>query len=78
LWRTALFGAPKEALVGVNDRSRGASPADGYFDGRFHLPRNRFGFIRYNGTIEVHNSLLSVVLNDQREVEEKPVGHRLV
>ena len=35
---------------------------------------NRFrklGFIRYNGTIEVHSSLLSVVLNDKREVEEK-------
>jgi CRP/FNR family cyclic AMP-dependent transcriptional regulator len=33
---------------------------------------NRFrklGFINYNGTMEVHSSLLSVVLNDQREVE---------
>jgi CRP-like cAMP-binding protein len=32
---------------------------------------NRFrklGFISYNGTIEVHSSLLSVVLNDQREI----------
>jgi len=38
---------------------------------------NRFrklGFIRYNGTIEVHSSLLSVVLNDKREVEEKIDG----
>jgi CRP/FNR family cyclic AMP-dependent transcriptional regulator len=40
---------------------------------------NRFrklGFISYNGTMEVHSSLLSVVLNDQREVsrpdEEAP------
>jgi len=38
---------------------------------------NRFrklGFIRYNGTIEVHSSLLSVVLNDKREVEERIDG----
>lgn len=40
---------------------------------------NRFrklGFIRYNGTIEVHSSLLSVVLNDQREVQNKTNGSR--
>jgi CRP/FNR family cyclic AMP-dependent transcriptional regulator len=38
---------------------------------------NRFrklGFIRYNGTIEVHSSLLSVVLNDQREVKNRTNG----
>src|SRR5579864_1740241 len=38
---------------------------------------NRFrklGFIRYNGTIEVHSSLLSVVLNDRREIERRANG----
>lgn len=38
---------------------------------------NRFrelGFINYNGTIEVHSSLLSVVLNDRREVERRANG----
>jgi CRP/FNR family transcriptional regulator, cyclic AMP receptor protein len=41
---------------------------------------NRFrklGFISYNGTMEVHSSLLSVVLNDQREVsrpDEEALG----
>jgi CRP-like cAMP-binding protein len=40
---------------------------------------NRFrklGFIRYNGTIEVHSSLLSVVLNDQREVKKRKSAPR--
>jgi len=38
---------------------------------------NRFrelGFINYNGTIEVHSSLLSVVLNDRREIERRANG----
>jgi hypothetical protein len=29
------------------------------------------GFISYNGTMEVHSSLLSVVLNDRPEIKEK-------
>ena len=28
------------------------------------------GFIKYNGTMEVHSSLLSVVLNDQPHIRE--------
>jgi CRP/FNR family cyclic AMP-dependent transcriptional regulator len=31
----------------------------------------KLGFVRYNGTIEVHSSLLSVVLSDQGEVRRK-------
>ena len=31
----------------------------------------KLGFISYNGTIEVHSSLLSVVLNDRPEVKDK-------
>jgi CRP-like cAMP-binding protein len=31
----------------------------------------KLGFISYNGTMEVHSSLLSVVLNDRREVTDK-------
>ena len=31
----------------------------------------RLGFIDYNGTIEVHNSLLSVVLNDSPPSDDK-------
>ncbi len=34
----------------------------------------RLGFISYNGTIEVHSSLLSVVLNDQAPVKARPVN----
>ena len=31
----------------------------------------KLGFISYNGTIEVHSSLLSVVLNDRPEIKDK-------
>src|ERR1700704_3459013 len=31
----------------------------------------KLGFISYNGTIEVHSSLLGVVLNDQPEIKDK-------
>jgi CRP-like cAMP-binding protein len=31
----------------------------------------KLGFISYNGTIEVHSSLLSVVLNDQPHIRNK-------
>ena len=31
----------------------------------------KLGFISYNGTMEVHSSLLSVVLNDRPEIQEK-------
>jgi CRP/FNR family transcriptional regulator, cyclic AMP receptor protein len=31
----------------------------------------KLGFIDYNGTIEVHSSLLSVVLNDQPHIDQK-------
>ena len=31
----------------------------------------KLGFISYNGTMEVHSSLLSVVLNDRPEIKEK-------
>jgi CRP-like cAMP-binding protein len=34
----------------------------------------KLGFIDYNGTIEVHSSLLSVVLNDRREVDRRTNG----
>jgi CRP/FNR family transcriptional regulator, cyclic AMP receptor protein len=34
----------------------------------------KLGFIDYNGTIEVHSSLLSVVLNDRREVDRRKNG----
>ena len=29
----------------------------------------KLGFISYNGTLEVHSSLLSVVLNDPPEIQ---------
>lgn len=32
----------------------------------------KLGFIKYNGTLEVHNSLLSVVLYDKPEIGAKP------
>jgi CRP-like cAMP-binding protein len=31
----------------------------------------KLGFISYNGTIEVHSSLLSVVLNDRLDIKDK-------
>jgi CRP-like cAMP-binding protein len=31
----------------------------------------KLGFISYNGTMEVHSSLLSVVLNDQPQIQDK-------
>ena len=31
----------------------------------------KLGFISYNGTMEVHSSLLSVVLNDQPHITDK-------
>jgi len=31
----------------------------------------KLGFITYNGKVEVHSSLLSVVLNDQPPIEKK-------
>jgi hypothetical protein len=31
----------------------------------------RLGFISYNGTLEVHSSLLSVVLHDQPQITDK-------
>ena len=34
----------------------------------------KLGFISYNGKIEVHSSLLSVVLNDHAPVRKKPSG----
>jgi CRP/FNR family transcriptional regulator, cyclic AMP receptor protein len=36
----------------------------------------KLGFISYNGKIEVHSSLLSVVLSDHAPVEKKPNGLR--
>jgi CRP/FNR family cyclic AMP-dependent transcriptional regulator len=42
----------------------------------------KLGFISYNGTLEVHSSLLSVVLTDQPELKDKtkppPGGRRSV
>ncbi len=34
----------------------------------------KLGFIRYNGTIEVHSSLLSVVLSDQPPIKARPAN----
>jgi CRP-like cAMP-binding protein len=34
----------------------------------------KLGFIEYNGKLEVHNSLLNVVLYDKSEVEPAPAG----
>jgi CRP-like cAMP-binding protein len=34
----------------------------------------KLGFIDYNGTLEVHSSLLSVVLNDQPHITDKTAG----
>jgi CRP-like cAMP-binding protein len=34
----------------------------------------KLGFISYNGTLEVHSSLLSVVLNDRPEITDKTVA----
>ena len=36
----------------------------------------KLGFIEYNGKIEVHNSLLNVVLHDQPEIKamEEEIG----
>jgi hypothetical protein len=36
----------------------------------------KLGFIEYNGKLEVHNSLLNVVLYDKSEIEPDP-GKRL-
>ena len=36
----------------------------------------KLGFIEYNGKLEVHNSLLNVVLYDKSEVEPDPATHR--
>jgi CRP-like cAMP-binding protein len=36
----------------------------------------KLGFISYNGKIEVHSSLLSVVLNDHAPIKKKPNGTR--
>ena len=30
------------------------------------------GFIEYNGKLEVHNSLLNVVLHDKPEIKQRP------
>ena len=32
----------------------------------------KLGFIRYNGRIEVHSSLLNVILHDQPQIRSKP------
>jgi hypothetical protein len=31
----------------------------------------KLGFIEYNGKLEVHNSLLNVVLHDQPEIKKR-------
>jgi CRP-like cAMP-binding protein len=36
----------------------------------------RLGFISYNGTMEIHSSLLSVVLHDQPHITDKTSGSR--
>jgi len=38
----------------------------------------KLGFIQYNGHMEVHSSLLGVVLHDQPEIREKPRASRKV
>jgi len=32
----------------------------------------KLGFIQYNGKLEVHNSLLNVVLHDKPEIKQRP------
>ena len=34
----------------------------------------KLGFISYNGTMEIHSSLLSVVLHDQPRITDKTGG----
>jgi hypothetical protein len=36
----------------------------------------KLGFISYNGTLEVHSSLLSVVLQDKPQIMDKTNGSR--
>jgi len=36
----------------------------------------KLGFIEYNGKLEVHNSLLNVVLHDKLEIEPDPASDR--
>jgi CRP/FNR family cyclic AMP-dependent transcriptional regulator len=70
-------GKPEKVIAKVSQET--LAEMIGTTRSRVSFFMNRFrklGFIRYNGTIEVHSSLLSVVLNDQREVEEKTNGLR--
>ena len=36
----------------------------------------KLGFISYNGTMEIHSSLLGVVLHDQRHITDRIGGSR--
>jgi hypothetical protein len=36
----------------------------------------KLGYIEYNGKLEIHNSLLNVVLYDKPEIRTKDAGNR--
>ena len=37
----------------------------------------KLGYIEYNGKLEIHNSLLNVVLYDKREIETKDASDEI-
>ena len=55
-----LFNSPSDA--GGDDRHQRSRVS--HFMNKFR----ELGFIKYNGTLEVHSSLLSVVLHDQPQI----------
>lgn len=54
------FGQCGNGIFNVTNRSRAS-----FFMNKFQ----KLGFIEYNGSIEVHSSLLNVILHDQPQIK---------